>query len=370
MTKEDDHKPTYFHDSGKRYAKLSGTPYEIGFQHGQVAKDLIKRCIEIYSNLYKESKGVSWSTARSRAQKYEPLIKSKYPEIWSELEGLAKGSDHDLLDILTLNCRSEITLVDISDGCTSIAQKNVQTGDVFIGQNWDWIPEIDEVTLFLEIHQKEKPKLLILAEAGIIGKYGFNSSGVGAMLNAIASTKVSYDGLPIHFALRKALEQESVDDALRYLEQNSVASAANFMLADPGKYLTLEVSPIGNKVIKPDPETGCVLHTNHFLNDELKEKLSADNPILSSYSRFERVKELSTPDLLANFHSFRYRFSDLANSPDSICRLSTGKKGLAGCVTLYTIIINTTKREATITLGPPSDQSLKRYKLFFAKETK
>lgn len=354
-----------FYDSGKIYAKLSGTPYEIGFQHGQIAKKLIRRCIEVYSKLYSEEKNVTWDVARSRASKYQNSIKANYPEIWDELNGIATGSELDVLDILALNVRSEITLIDVADGCTSIAQRNSKTGEVFIGQNWDWIPEIDEATLFLEIHQEGKPTIIMLAEAGIIGKYGFNSEGVCAMLNAIPSVKVDPTGLPVHFALRKALEQKSVDDVLSYLEDNKVASAANYLLADPNRYLTLEVTPIGNKVIEPDEKTGTVLHTNHFLSKELFESIGSDKPILSSNSRFERIKALSTSDLDANYESFRYRLSDVDNSPNGICHLPSGKKGLASCITLYTIIINTNKKEGIITLGPPNDQSLPRYKLSF-----
>lgn len=361
----DDYKAREFYDSGKLYAKLSGSPYEIGFQHGQVAEKLIRRCIEVYSKLYAEEKNVTWALARERAEKYEIAIKTKYPEIWEELNGIAKGSNLDFLDILALNVRSEITLIDIADGCTSIAQRNRTTGEIFVGQNWDWIPEIDQATLFLEIHQEGKPKIIILAEAGIIGKYGFNSEGVAVMLNAIPSTKVDPSGLPVHFALRKALEQNSVDDSLKYLQQNPVASAANFLMADPGKYLTVEVSPIGNKIIGPEEQSGAVLHTNHFLDKELDEKIGSAAAILSSYPRMERVKDLSVPDLEASYESIRYRLSDLDNSPQSICHLPDGGKGLAGAITLYTIIINTQKKEGIITLGPPCDQTLPKYKLFF-----
>lgn len=361
----DAEKPGEFYDTGKLFAKLSGSPFEIGLKHGQVAKDLIKRAIEIYSKLYLDSKNVSWELARSRAEKFEEPTKAKYPEIWEELEGIAKGSGRDVLDILALNVRSEITLVEISDGCTSIAQRNTKTGEVFVGQNWDWVPEIDEVTLFLEIKQEGKPTILTLAEAGIVSKYGFNSEGLGVMLNAIPSNRVDPDGLPVHFALRKALEQRTVAEALEYLDNNKAASAANLLLADPTQYLTLEISPVGNIRINPDEHTGAVLHTNHFLSKDLQKEIGTDKPILSSNSRFDRINVLTTPDLEANYESFRYRLSDLDNAPNSICSLVKEAKGLGAACTLYTIIVDTGKKEGIITLGPPSDQSLRKYKLYF-----
>lgn len=351
-----------FYDTHIPYAKLIGSPHEIGLQHGQAAKGQIAKAIEIYSQLYLDSKGVSWEEARRRAEKYLPILQGT--DILEELNGIALGSGRDLADILTLNVRSEITMVDISDGCTSLAQADSATGDVFVGQNWDWIPEVDETTIWLEVIQPGKPKLLFLAEAGIIGKYGFNSEGLAIMLNAISANEVSYDKLPIHFTLRKALEQESVEAAVKYLEESGCASCANLLMGDPTQFVSVEISPRGIGIIQPDA-TGVVSHTNHLVDGVLAEKFPCKIPILSSHDRYDRILELNKGSD-GTIDSIRERLSDVGNAPSSICKYPVlDAKGLGRCCTLYTIIVDTNKREADFSFGRPADGP-KRYRVAFS----
>lgn len=356
-----------FYDTNHKYSLIKGdTPFEIGFQHGKVAKDLISKAIEVYSKLYKETKNVDWDEAIRRASRFKPLLDSKYPEIKQELEGIASGSSRSFDDILTLNVRSEITLVDMSDGCTSIGQRSKETNEVFIGQNWDWIPEIEEATIFLEIHQSNKPKVLILAEAGIIGKYGFNSKGVAVMMNAISSNQVVFDKLPVHFALRKALESTSVDELIQFANENGIASAANFLIGDSTKYLTFELTPRGNAAIYPINEFDTISHTNHIL-DEYYSSLFIENPMLHSATRFTRLEELNKlkSNEIASIDTFLQRLQDLGNKPNSILRSTVPDvQGLDKCITLYTIIVNTAKIEGYIIIR--SDKHNKLYKLFFS----
>jgi isopenicillin-N N-acyltransferase-like protein len=351
-----------FYDTHLPYLKLSGPPYEIGFRHGSVAKGQIDKAIEIYSALYLESKGVSWDTARSKAEMYLPLLQN-HSEILDELQGIADGSEHDLLDILTLNVRSEITMVDIADGCTSLSQKDPQ-GNVYVGQNWDWIPEVDETTIWLEIEQQGKPKLLFLAEAGIIGKYGFNSEGVAIMLNAISANEVSYERLPIHFVLRKSLEKGSVNEILGYLNEVQCASCANLLMGDPERFCSVEVSPRGLGVIGTD-ENGVVFHTNHLIDPKLRQEFPCGTPILSSFTRYNRMKQLNMGST-GGYESFMKRLSDTENGNQSICKYpGVGAIGLKKCCTLYTIIINTNRKEGVFTLGRPADKP-KQYRLFLS----
>lgn len=354
-----------FYDTHIPYAKLTGsTPYDIGHQHGLAAKLQISRAIEIYTKLSEDSRGVTWSVARSRAQKYLPVL-NKHPDILQELQGVADGSHRDLIDILTLNVRSEITMVDVSDGCTSLAQRQTTTGDVFVGQNWDWIPDIDECTIWLDVIQEGKPRILFLAEAGIIGKYGYNNSGLAIMLNAIPANEVAYDKLPIHFTLRRALEQTSVDAAINYLNQNGCASCANLLMGDPKRWCTVEVSPKKMAVVLPDETTGVVSHTNHIVDEELAKLFPCDKPFMSSPVRYKRLIQLNQGSD-ASFESFRERLSDTENGHQSICHYPVPNAvGLGRCVTLYTIIVNTTTLEGNFTIGQPADNPT-QYKLFFS----
>ena len=103
----------------------SGTPYEIGFAHGEGAKDIIKYSIDTYKAMFWDYSGISWEKACEYARTFIPAINEYDADLMEEMRGVAEGSGYSLDDILALNVRSEIVLqgsqVDeaLTDGCTS-----------------------------------------------------------------------------------------------------------------------------------------------------------------------------------------------------------------------------------------------------------
>jgi isopenicillin-N N-acyltransferase-like protein len=166
--------------------------------------------------------------------------------------------------------------------------------------------------------------IVALIQAGIVGKIGFNSAGVGTCLNAIRAKPMISSKLPIHVALRLCLESTSVDSAVKTLESlGGVASAQHILISDSTKSLGLELSPVGNKYLAEDT-SGLIAHSNHFLENHYVE----EPPWLpGSPIRLDRIKYLAleliakgvsgdaiTPGLL------RERiFSDTYNAPQAIC---------------------------------------------------
>lgn len=163
-----------------------------------------------------------------------------------------------------------------------------------------------------------------MSQAGIVGKIGFNTAGVGTCLNAIRAKPCDSSKLPIHLALRVCLESTSVESALQTLSSlGGVASAQHILIADSHTALGLELSPLGDVHLKED-EFGMVTHTNHFLEN----RYMNENPWQPGSSlRLKRIRQIArglaqdgiegekiTPALL------RERiFSDMENAPTSIC---------------------------------------------------
>ena len=191
----------------------------------------------------------------------------------AEIRGIADGSGFELSEILALNVRSEIVLQGsqvndrLDGGCTSCAFMPYKTaaGDVLLAQNWDWKAIAKGALIVLEIHQAGKPDILMITEAGIVGKIGFNSAGIGVCLNALGSDK-RWDGetIPLHIALRGVLNSHTLADAIENAGRVPLACCANFMMAGAsGQVITVEIGPGEIDVIYPD-ERGYVTHTNHF----------------------------------------------------------------------------------------------------------
>lgn len=329
-----------------------GTPREIGLTHGSEAKQRIVTSINNYAKLYEECAQITWSEARDRARKFIPAIKEHAQHLFEEMEGIAEGAGIDFLDIVALNVRSEIALTNYTDGCTSIAKISKDRSSVFLAQNWDWLGEAGEATVFLDIRPKGKPRIQIFAEAGIVGKFGMNAAGVAVCMNAIRSGSLNVGMMPVHIAIRRVLECASYGEAKVLLDSRGVASCVNFMIVDKdGSGATVECSPKGNTII--EPVDGTVCHTNHLYAPGLPQGLK-DHPSKNSFSRLERVKELSA-GVGGSFEGIRSWLSDEQGSPTSISRsLVPGAVGMERMVTLATIIMDIKAKQAQVSLGRPS----------------
>ena len=177
------------------YIRCEGTPYEIGRAHGEQGREKIRTSIECYRSMFFDYSGIDWDTAQRYAHTFIPSIEGYDPDIMTELRGIADGSGFGLDEILALNVRSEIVLQGsqvkamLDGGCTSCAfmPYKTETGETWLAQNWDWKEIAQDALIVLEIRQQNKPDILMITEAGIVGKIGFNSAGVGVCLNALGS---------------------------------------------------------------------------------------------------------------------------------------------------------------------------------------
>jgi isopenicillin-N N-acyltransferase-like protein len=332
-----------------------GTAYEVGFAHGSQLSNRIALCISNYASLFLETAEADWPESRKRASAYLPALEANEPDLIEEMRGIADGAGIEFLDIFTLNVRSEIALTNYSDGCTSIVTQNADRSEVFVAQNWDWVGEASTATALFDIQKTGKPRIRMMGEAGIIGKFGFNSAGVGVCMNAIRCGTVAKDKLPVHLALRRALECSSFDDALAMLTRKGVASCFNMNLGDSsGKIASVECTPKGIAPIFPDAGAWTTFHTNHLWSPNIPDGIR-DHPSKNSFSRLERIKTL-TQGQVASVDKIRSWLSDEEGTPVSICRsIPPNAVGIERMETLATIIIDLQTLKAEISFGKPSE---------------
>ncbi|KAK6396801.1 hypothetical protein LTR65_008699 [Meristemomyces frigidus] len=201
----------------------SGTPYEIGLKHGQEAKVQVSRSMKFYAGMFQETAKMSWPKVQDLAMTFEPVMRRKWPAYLEEMNGVAEGAGVELADIIALNVRTEIAFGLFSDGCTALSWK---TNDAsFLAQNWDWMEAQKENLIILTIEQQGKPTIKMVTEAGLIGKIGLNSAGVGVCLNAIRVKGMDPTRIPCHLGLRMVLESNSREEAVQTLEKYGVASS-------------------------------------------------------------------------------------------------------------------------------------------------
>ena len=218
----------------------------------------------------------------------------------------------------------------------------------------DWQEEQQENLIHLSISQKSKPTISMITEAGIIGKIGLNSKGLGVCLNAIRALGVVFQRLRCHLALRTCLESSSVQEAVAILQKGGVASACHILVADPQEAIGLECSHLD---IVELPTNNILTHTNHFIKPHPVEDKTAfaDSPVrlrrINELIR-ERGEELDGSKALTA-ESIRSFLEDTQNSPTAICRSQTADSTVA---TLFNIVMNLKKPSAEVVVGKPTQR--------------
>ncbi|ASN07414.1 hypothetical protein CFK40_14920 [Virgibacillus necropolis] len=345
--------------------KLRGSAREIGYEHGSQGKHEVIQSLETYEKLFYGYKNISWSEAKEHALSHMKAIEKYNLDMIEEMEGIADGAGVEFEDILALNARSEIALAGskgtaFSDGCTAMAVTNPLIPETIIGQNWDWKSTQKGSLLLLDIQNKSNPDITMVTEGGIIGKIGFNSSGIGICFNALITDKKSNE-VPIHLGLRSVLNSYSLTEAISKIKGGQLASAASFLIGydegnGKGMAVNVEVSPFGIDYVGGND--GKLVHTNHICSDLIKQNLEDMNEFRhdDSMLRKKRAEQLINTSIAnheaINEQSFEEWLSDEFNAPNSINHFKNERAPEHRRMeTVFSIIINLSKKKAFLRVG-------------------
>ncbi|KAL5043011.1 hypothetical protein BDW71DRAFT_130881 [Aspergillus fruticulosus] len=336
----------------------SGTPYEIGHKHGSQACEEISRAITFYTKMFAKHSKLDWPQVQDLARDFDTLIKDKWPRYYEELKGIADGARRDFIDIIALNVRTEIVFGRFSDGCTSLYYQNSEHS--FQGQNWDWNTEQAANLIQVTVIQQDFPTIKMITEAGLIGKIGLNSAGVGICFNAIRAKGVDKTRIPVHLGLRIALESPSALQAVENIEKIGMASSAHILIGDATTAIGLEFTSSTFARI-PVNEKGYIVHSNHMLlpHAGINEPVWLKDSPVRVQTMGENVEK---PGEALSWEMFGGLFKDETNYPCSINRAAGAGSDIA---TLFNIIMDLRRRRAEVIMGRPSDAGAERILLAF-----
>lgn len=341
---------------------IKGPPHELGFQHGSRCQEMIRRNIQLYFRVFQHYAQLDRSQAVKLARRFIPVIQAFDPEILEEIRGIAEGAEVELEEILALNVRTELMYPDkLATGgeCTALAAlpEATASGEMLLGQNWDWKPHLKDTTVILKIEQPGKPNVVTLTEAGIVGKIGLNSAGLGACLNILKSP-LGQIGLPIHVLMRGILNCERFGDAISKIASVDRGSTNNCLIAHrDGAAMDFEMAPQVLDFFYP--EKGVLVHTNHFTSERLKPLDANLTQFPDSLLRYGRARQkLLGRAGKISIEDFQEILRDHFNYPDAICRHPDERDPeLEHVQTVASIIMNLTKKEVHITHGPPCENA-------------
>ncbi len=349
-------------------------PLERGRAHGREFAAQVESNLNTYLQRFMCS-GLDHAAAMAEAQRWSDSMAQQDPEYCAEMQGIAQGSGRSLAEIALLNARYEIAfqlfgkdagvaprpaVVEEADGCTTFGLLPQLTADghVWLGQNWDWLAGVHGQNLVLRIIRRNKPSLICLTEAGIVGgKMGLNEHGLGLVENGLAS---SHDGrnpyaAPFHMRCRQVLDARRFDQALQPIGATRRTCSANFVVGShEGEIIDFETSPDLHQMIFPDQ--GLVTHSNHFLTaghgESQMEKISP-----STLFRAHRMRQLllrpgrplTRPDMQA-------AMADHFSHPHALCRHPDPSQPHAKqTMTTAAVLMDLNERVMWVANGPPCE---------------
>ena len=305
--------------------ELKGNAYEIGLQHGKALAGEIRANLTLYFDMVKGLTGTNPEACLQHAGKFQEAIDSNAPELLEEMQGIAQGAGVSMDEILFLNARTELMSMrpngEASGGeCTAIGLTGERTigGQPIIAQNWDWHERVCATSAVFRLDPADTPRAVFLAEAGQVGKIGFNQYGLGVTLNILMTGEMSY-GLPVHVLLRMVLGASTVSDAASLIKSSPRGGTSHFLIGDAGGDLKgLELTPAD--VVWLAPENGSMIHTNHYCDAALAGKDVGRLLMIDTTARYDRAVGLVAGRKQWDLQGLSELFSDHDNHPASICR--------------------------------------------------
>ncbi|HEY5578667.1 MAG TPA: C45 family peptidase [Acidimicrobiia bacterium] len=275
------------------------------------------------------------TTVLELAEACLPHHQAYAPDLYEEMLGMAEaaglspaemvvvGGFTDFVDVV----RARLGSAPFEDTCTAfVVSDTVADGAGFLGQTWDMHATAERYVVMLRILPDVGPGALVFSTVGCVGQIGMSEAGIAIGINDL-SARDGRPGVTWPFVVRKALQQDSLDEALASILGADLAGAHNYLLFDrEGSGYDVEAMTSGSHVTPLEEDV--LVHTNHCLAFQTL-PLQAARPAelqASSEARLARAGELLkdrpvTVDALMA----------LTRDEDAICRRSHPPYQVATC---------------------------------------
>jgi isopenicillin-N N-acyltransferase-like protein len=296
--------------------EVSGTSYEMGYQHGAQAAPLVHR----YLTWIEELTGKPRDVLCRNAMSFLPAIHALSPSLVEEIEGLAEGAGISEEEAVLCQARAEAARV-TEGACTAFVLTGAATADgqPVTGQNQDLEPDYSDVAILLRVKPTDgRPRALMFTFAGQLGYSGMNEHGLAHFANALYGSAWR-PGLP-HYPLKRVmLEQRTVAECLDVMGRHRTCSAQNYVVCDgQGRIADVEVRPETISIFEDD-RSGWRVHTNHYLTQDFSGY--EDDTLPDSRGRLDRMRLLIREqwgDITVD--TMKTILADHEGDPAGICR--------------------------------------------------
>lgn len=340
---------------GTSVLHLKGSPYEMGFQHGALARAQVHRAMARVDKLLQEAKedvGLpSFAAEFLLGCEYRlclPYIPERYQR---ELEGLADGAGVDLRKLRWMLVVSELT----ERYCSAFAVFGKATGNgkLYHGRNLDWMMEAgvqEDAALILYEPDGQIPFVSAGYFGGVGVLSGMNMEGISISQIGAITKDGEFSGVPLMVMLRRILEEsKSLDTATDLLTKSKRTVGYNYVVAD-GKAMAARAY-----------ET-CAHHCAVFTDNDPKETaeyaIRIENAVFRADEAMDpTVRSFQTcskgyPNMPYGCESYDHRYKGIATdikahygAIDEKVALDILKNAAMHNTNLHSVLYNSTDRE-------------------------
>jgi hypothetical protein len=344
--------------------RLQGTPREVGRQHGEALRSMIRAHLELIYTQGAQRSNLAPETGRRWALAFGPMIGEAAPHFLEEIEGVAEGAGIERAEALLLQVRQEVAhvarfgAVDLE--CTSFAVSGPYTraGTTFAGQNADLAGGIEAFSAVLTFAVTGKPAVMMLVPAGQISYLGISSEGLSADANFLRSAGWR-TGFPRYLLTRLAIEQPTLKAAVDAALTPRRASSRNLLLADrTGAMVDIETTAQEHGLAWGN---GCLVHANHHVLPGMggHETATAEERH-NSGCRQDRIAALMEEHRgRIDATVLKTVLRDHANRPHSIC----AHPGERVSYSFASIVSDLEAGAMEVAVGPPCEHDYVRYEV-------
>ncbi|WP_257031768.1 C45 family autoproteolytic acyltransferase/hydolase [Paraburkholderia bryophila] len=266
-----------------KVVQVSGEPFEIGRQLGELARPVFAAYME---------QSRAWCDVRrwrgdAFVQKLREAARAHCPELLDELDGMAAGLGWSAGDVFLWNCRGEL-VHNAPDGCTTLAAATESAR--FIAHNEDGDPFLRERCRLVDVRPNGKPGFVSFYYPGSLPGHTFavNRAGVVQAINNLRIREAAV-GVPRMILARAVLDTGSLDEALALLRSVPKASGFHHTLGCAGDTRLYSVEASAQRC-SVQTVTNLAGHANHLIHPgcEAEAQIVTD----SSRDRQRRVEAL------------------------------------------------------------------------------
>jgi len=244
--------------------EVEGTPHDAGRALGRFG------AAAVHAHLLGTSawaRVMAWRGSAAAAT-MAALVQTRFPRVWSELQGLAAGLDLPLDDVFLWNCRGEVWAM-APDGCTTVQLPG--DGLQRISHNEDGDPGFAGHCALAACRVEGSARFVSFVYPGSLPGHTFavTDAGLAMTVNNLRELHVA-PGVPRMVLTRALLDAPTLDAAVALLRREPRAAGFHLTLGhrDSAGLLSVEFSSLGCSV---RDVAAPALHANHAIHPAMRD---------------------------------------------------------------------------------------------------